>query len=56
MTYTNTYPPPPLAPPPHPSLTGSDAKGWKIEPEGRLALPAYANPNGDDHLVSERKR
>lgn len=32
-------------------LEGSDEKGWEIQPAGRLALPSYANPNGNDHLV-----
>lgn len=32
-------------------LEGSDAKGWEIQPAGRLALPSYINPDGSDHLV-----
>lgn len=32
-------------------LEGDDAKGYTIQPAGRLALPSFANPNGEDHLV-----
>jgi hypothetical protein len=34
------------------TLEGSDERGYEIQPAGRLALPSFANPSGNDHLVS----
>jgi hypothetical protein len=32
-------------------LQGSDANGWEIKQTGSLSMPAWANPDKDDHLV-----